>query len=68
MEKHSGTNEKFEAFEIPGMGMVRFTRKHSCRTLRSANEWKRKYTNEGFYVRVEKEKSGRIYNVYTRKK
>ena len=62
MEKHTGSSEKSEVFS----GM-RFMKRHTVRSLRSATKWKKHYEAKGFYVRVEREGPGR-YNVYTRRK
>jgi len=61
-EKHSGSNEKYEVFDG-----VRFTKRNTVRSLKSARAWGKKYAEQGYLFRVEKEKPG-YYNVYTRRK
>ena len=55
--------EKTEMF-----GGLRFRKKHTVRSLKSANKWKKFYESQ-YHVRVEKEKgrSG-FYNVYLRRR
>jgi hypothetical protein len=60
MENHEG-KEKSEMFS----GM-RFQRKHTVRSLRSANDWKRFYAPTHL-VRCEREGPAK-YNVYIRRK
>ncbi len=60
-ENHTGISEKSEVFN----GM-RFRKKHTVRSMRSANKWK-KYYEPTYYVRVEREMPG-YYNVYLRRK
>jgi len=61
-ENHTGITEKTEVFS----GM-RFRKKHTVRSLRSANQFKKKYISEGYLVRVEKERQG-FWNIYCRRK
>jgi len=61
-ENHTGIAEKTEVF-----GGLRFRKKHTVRSLKSARAWQKKYESQGYYTRVEREKPG-FYNVYTRKK
>ena len=61
-ENHTGISEKFEMF-----GGLKFRKKHTVRSLKSARKWKNHYEENGYYVRVEYEKVG-FYNVYTRKR
>ena len=53
--------EKTEMF-----GGLRFRKKHTVRSLKSANKWKKFYEPQ-YHVRVEREKPG-YYNVYLRRK
>ena len=59
-EKHTGRNEMYEVFDG-----VRFTRRNTVRSLKSARAWGKKYAEQGYLFRVEKERPG-FYNVYTR--
>jgi len=61
-ENHSGTTEKFEMFSG-----LKYRKRHTVRSLKSARQWQKKYEAEGYHCRIEKEKIG-FYNVYTRKK
>jgi hypothetical protein len=61
-ENHTGITEKTEVFS----GM-RFRKKHTVRSLRSANAYKKKYSESGYLVRVEKERQG-FWNIYIRRK
>jgi hypothetical protein len=62
MENHTGITEKFEMFNG-----LKFRKRHTVHSLKSARNWQKKYEAEGYYTRIEKEKPG-YYNVYTRKK
>ena len=62
IEHHTGTTEKTEVF-----GGLRYRKKHTVRSLKSARAWQKKYESEGYNTRIEKERVG-FYNVYTRKK
>ena len=61
-EKHTGVNEKYEVFDG-----LRFTKKNSVRSLKSARAWGKKYAEMGLLYRIEREKIG-YYNVYTRRR
>jgi hypothetical protein len=61
-ESHSGITEKSEVF-----GGLRYRKRHTVRSLKSARQWQKKYETEGYYTRIEKERVG-FYNVYTRRK
>jgi hypothetical protein len=54
--------EKTEKF-----GGLRFMKRHTVRSLKSANAWKKHYEGKGNHVRIEREGPAR-YNVYTRRK
>jgi len=62
-EYHAGISEKTEVFNG-----LRFKKRHTVRSLKSARQWQKKYEADGYYCRVEKEKQPGFYNVYTRKK
>lgn len=61
-EYHTGVSEKTEVFSG-----LRFRKRHTVRSLKSARQWQKKYEADGYYTRIEKERVG-FYNVYTRKK
>jgi hypothetical protein len=61
-ESHSGITEKYEMF-----GGLKFKKRHTVRSLKSARQWQKKYEADGYYTRIEKERVG-FYNVYVRRK
>jgi hypothetical protein len=61
-EHHTGINEKSEVF-----AGLRFRKRHTVRSLKSARQWQKKYEADGYHCRIEKERVG-FYNVYVRRK
>jgi hypothetical protein len=61
-EMHTGISEKFEIF-----GGLKYRKRHTVRSLKSARAWQKKYESEGYNTRIEKERVG-FYNVYVRRK
>ena len=59
-EKHTGVNEKYEVFDG-----LRFTKRNTLHSLKSARAKGRFYADQGYLYRIEREKPG-YYNVYTR--
>ena len=61
VEKHTGKNEMYEVFNG-----LRFTKRNSLRSLKSARAKGRFYAEQGYLYRIEREKLG-VYHVYTRR-
>ena len=55
-------NEMYESFDG-----VRFTRRNTLRSLKSARAWGKKYAEQGYLYRIENIKPG-FYVIYTRRK